>query len=358
MKYEFGNDPAKVEGYKKFWSRESVKRPLIGFSFKSWFPLDEFKASRAWGKDAPLTLDMVVPEDFLDDQETLLREGETIDDDIFRGACPAQMLMWGDAILGSSMRVLPGNVVAEPMNLSWEEIDKIGFDRNSPWCKKYIEFIDVLVKSSAGKYPITHGMLNGPMDYAVTFRGHEQAVMDLLIDPEHISAFLERMGDFFIDITKEAWEHIPLFCGGYYDAQYNLWAPESIARLQEDSVAVMSPDLYGQYLKAVDARISSHFGSAFMHLHATSMMVLDQMLDIPTLHCFEINNDVGGPPVATMIPYFQMVQKAKKSLLIRGSFTSGELRLLMDSLEPTGLYLYIMIADMKEIEILRPIVGF
>jgi hypothetical protein len=300
---------------------------------------------------------MVIPEAFLEDQEALLREGETIEDDILRGACPAQMIMWGDGMLGSSMRVFPGNVVAEPMNLSWEEIEKIRFDRNAPWYKKYIEFIEVLVKHSAGRYPVSHGMLNGPVDYAVTFRGQEQAIFDLMLEPEPTTALLERMGDFFIDVTKETWKHIPLFCDGYFDAQYSLWSPEPITRMQEDALASLSPDLYRDFIKKVDERIASHFGSAFMHLHSTSMMAIEDILDIPTLGCFEINNDVGGPPVATMVPYFQMVQKAKKSLLIRGSFTADEMRLLMDSLEPEGLFLYIMISDRKEMDILRPIVG-
>jgi hypothetical protein len=94
-----------------------------------------------------------------------------------------------------------------------------------------------------------------------------------------------------------------------------------------------------------------------MHLHSTSMMALEEILDIPSLGCFEINNDVGGPPVATMVPYFQMTQKANKSLLIRGAFTADEMRLLMDSLNPEGLFLYIMISDRKEMDVLRPIVG-
>ncbi|MDR0843973.1 MAG: hypothetical protein LBN71_02040 [Tannerella sp.] len=357
MKYEYGNDPAKIERYKKFWSRESVERPLVGFSFKSWFPLDEFKASASWAKDAPLTPNMVIPEDFLEDQEALLREGETIDDDILRGACPAQMLMWGDGMLGSAMKVLPGNVVAEYMNLSWEEMENIHFDRNAPWFRKYIEFIDVLVKHAAGRYPVSHGMLNGPVDYLVTLRGHEQAVFDLMLEPEPTHVFLEKMGDFFIDVTKEAWKRIPLFHGGYFDAQYSLWAPEPITRLQEDALASLSPDIYRDFIKNIDERIGSHFGSAFMHLHSTSMMALDEILDIPTLKCFEVNNDVGGPPVATMIPYFQQIQNAHKSMLIRGSFTPDELRLVMDSLDPEGLYLYIMISDKKEIDVLRPIVG-
>ena len=40
----FGNDAAKIEGYRAFWQRAYVARPLIGFSLKSWFPLQEFAA--------------------------------------------------------------------------------------------------------------------------------------------------------------------------------------------------------------------------------------------------------------------------------------------------------------------------
>jgi hypothetical protein len=141
-----------------------------------------------------------------------------------------------------------------------------------------------------------------------------------------------------------------------YDAQYSLWAPEPITRLQEDALASLSPDIYRDFIKNIDERIGSHFGCAFMHLHSTSMMAMEDILDIPTLKCFEINNDVGGPPLDTMLPYFQMTQKAKKSLLIRGSFTADEMRILMDNLAPEGLYLYIMISDRKEMDILRPIV--
>lgn len=44
----FGNDPAKIEKYVAFWSREDVKRPLVGFTFIGWFPLEEFTACKAW----------------------------------------------------------------------------------------------------------------------------------------------------------------------------------------------------------------------------------------------------------------------------------------------------------------------
>ena len=58
-----------------------------------------------------------------------------------------------------------------------------------------------------------------------------------------------------------------------------------------------------------------------------------------------------------MLPFFRKMQAADRPLLVRGSFTPDELRLLVDSLDPRGLYLYIMVADLAEDEKLRPIVG-
>ena len=44
----FGNDASKIDRYRAFWDRSDVDRPLVGFSFKSWFPLQEYAASAAW----------------------------------------------------------------------------------------------------------------------------------------------------------------------------------------------------------------------------------------------------------------------------------------------------------------------
>jgi hypothetical protein len=87
------------------------------------------------------------------------------------------------------------------------------------------------------------------------------------------------------------------------------------------------------------------------------MFLLDAFLEIAEIQCFEVNNDALGPPVAAMVPHFRKIQRAGKPLLIRGSFTTEEIRMLMDSLEPRGLFLNIMVNDMREIDALRPLAG-
>jgi hypothetical protein len=58
-----------------------------------------------------------------------------------------------------------------------------------------------------------------------------------------------------------------------------------------------------------------------------------------------------------MIPCFKKIQQADRALVIRGSFDPDELRLLMDSLNPEGLLLLVMVKDLHEIDVARPILG-
>lgn len=356
-RHEFGNDPAKVELYRAFWRRANADRPLVGFSIKSWFPLQEFAASAAWQDSDYLTPDMVDPQAFLDDQERQLREGEQMDDDILRGASPSQAVPWLDGMLGARLRILPGSILGEERGLALSELAAMQLDHAGPWYERYMSFIDSLVGRARGRFPVSHGTLIGPCDLAAMLRGHGQHVEDLLFQPEATAAHLRRMGEIFTEITQEAWQRIPLYHGGYYDAQYQIWAPGPIARMQEDASGLYSPTLYRQLLQPVDRFVAGQFASAFIHLHSTSMFLLDAFLEVEGIRLFQVNYEKtsGGPDMAGMIPFFRLIQRAGRPLLVRGSFTPDEARLLVDALDVRGLYVYVMVSDMREVEALRPV---
>lgn len=236
---------------------------------------------------------------------------------------------------------------------------QLQLDQDNPWFKKYVEFADTLVTRAKGRFPVSHGTLLGPTDLFAVFRGHTQSLMDLIDEPEKSREALWHFAEFFKTITETLWQRLPRFCDGYFDAQYQLWTAGPIIRMQEDAVAVYSPKLYRQLVKPIDQYLAKQFANSFMHLHSTSMFLLDDLLAIEGLQCFEINYEVdsGGPDLQGMLPYFQRVQAAGRSLLIRGSFSPDEARMLMDQLDPRGLYMYVMVKDRAEVEQLRSIFG-
>ena len=361
--YPFGNDPAKIERYRRFWAREPVERPLVGFSLKTWFPMYEFAASRAWQGLDHLTPDMIHPEDFIQDQERLLREGEVIEDDILRGACPSQAVQWLPPMLGAPLRILKESTLAPDLNLSWEDedsvhsLENISLDHQNAWFQIYLEFIQVLVRAADGRYPISHGTMSGPSDVAAIFRGHRNMILDFYDRPEKLVPLFYRIQEVFREVLEAQWNITPLFHGGYFDAQYQLWAPGPIVRMQEDAAGLFSPELYRNLLLPVDQEWASHYPCSFIHLHSTSMFILDAMLEIEEIAAFEVNRDVSGPPLDAMIPFYRMIQEAGRPLLVRGSFTSEELGQMLEALTPTGLYLYIMVESLEEIDPLRRVLG-
>jgi hypothetical protein len=89
------------------------------------------------------------------------------------------------------------------------------------------------------------------------------------------------------------------------------------------------------------------------------MFLYGLFLEVQEIRCFQVNYEPhsGGPSIAGMLPAFRQIQAAGRPLLVRGSFTPEELRLLVDSIDPRGLYLYIMVASRAEADTLRPVLG-
>jgi len=261
-------------------------------------------------------------------------------------------------MLGANLCILPGSMLGQERCLSWDELRDIHLDRDNPWYRKYMAFIDTLVHRSAGRYPVSPSPLIGPSDLAAMLRGHTQFVLDLVSEPR-CQDLLQKLGDVFVEITRAAWARIPLFCGGYFDAQYSLWAPGPIARLQEDATGLFSPSLYRKVLQPVDRMAARQFTHAFMHLHPTSLFLLDAFLEVEEIRCFQVNYEPqsSGLSLADMIPYLRRIQQAGRPLVLRGSFTVDEARLLMDQLDSRGLYVYVMVGMQQEVEALSPVLG-
>ncbi len=354
----FGNDPAKLDRYRAFWSRGDASRPLTGFTLAGWFPMQEFAACLPWQPHRYLEPAMISPADFFVDHLRMLREGETMDDDLIRGALPGQLAFpWLAGMLGCKVRILPSTVVGEEMHFDWDRALAVRLDRSSPWHRKYMEYADALVELAAGRFPVSHSAEIGPTDLHAVLRGHTRSLIDLVDEPEKSAELLARLGEIFREATDDIWRRVPLYHGGYFDAQYSLWAPGRIVRMQEDATAVYSPKLYRRFVQPVDREIARHYESSFIHLHSTSMFLLDAFLEIAEIRCFEVNNDALGPGVPAMVPFFQRIQRACRPLVIKGSFTPDELKLLADRLEARGLFLNVMVQSMAEVEPLRRVLG-
>ncbi len=343
----------KTEAYRNFWARGPRERPLIGFSLGGWFPLKSYTALAKFRGGQGIAAEALHPEDFLADYDRLVASWEGVEDDTIRAVAPLPPFPWLEAMLGVSVQVGDEAIWAREEGFAYAALEKLDLSNANPWRRTYLEFVAALRDRYSTRCPVGQPILRGVSDMIAALRGAEQMVFDLHDEPERFRRAARACTDFLVGLVKEQQEVAGTFAGGYEVEQLALWAPDRIIRMQEDGSAFYSPTLYAKYLQEEDARQATAFPYSVIHLHSSSLFLLEKILEIEPLRCIQINKDVGGMDIAEMLPYLKKVQERGKPLMVRGKLDRADLALLRRELTPAGLYLQIVVENAAEANRMR-----
>jgi len=350
---EFGKPKSveeKIEGYMKFWNLEGVKQPLIGFDVGGFFPVQWFGALRDIEETDYLKPEHLIVEKYLSDYTKLYERSASVDDDLIKGVSPIPAIPWMEAMLGCPVEISGESIWGKERNASWEELDDLALFDDNPWLQKYLEFLTALVQNAAGRYPISQPILRGISDMIGALRGNNQALFDTLEAPDRVKDLAVRCTDALIAVTQKQYDIIEPFHGGYLIEQFGMWSPEIIVRLQEDVSAVYSPRTYCDLIQPFDRQVADAFPSCLIHLHNSSLFLIDYFLEVEEIDVFQINRDLVGMSTREMIPYLQKVQQRNRRLLIRGPMSFEDLKLMKENLAPTGLILQIVLNNAEKVD--------
>jgi hypothetical protein len=346
------------EQYKKqhldFWTLAEVKQPLVGFAIgaglDSWSYWQDNKAAQELLNKQQILPEDINPKDFVDDQLKYLESSEQIEDDVCRTAMPLASIPWMEAILGCP-------VLATGVNMkSGEILDRAGslkpipFNPDNPWIIKYLQFIKVYTQAFGKRYPIAQSVLRGPSDLACALMGAENATMALATEPQEMHRLLDYVTDQLVEFLQLQLKHLPKYQGGYVIGQYEIWAPEPAIRIQEDFSVMYSPQLYSDFLKPLDERLAAVTPYNLIHLHASSLFLIDQFLTIPNIRAFQVTKDPGGTRLPDMMSAMLKIQEAGKPLIVKGRFDDADLNLMKSDLSGRGLCIQPVVGGLSEAE--------
>jgi hypothetical protein len=255
-----------------------------------------------------------------------------------------------EAMLGCTVKRGGDSIWAQELHGSWDDLLSIQLDTANPWFAKYLEFIEILQQHFGGVCPVGQPILRGMSDLSAVLRGHSESIIGLIESPEESKKLIDICKRSFLSVIEEQFKRIEPFHDGYFIEQYCLWAPDKIVRLQEDNSALLSPDLLKEFIIEPDRQLAAAFPCSFIHLHTSSLFLLDLFLEIEELDVIQINKDASGMEVDEIIPYFQMVQNAGRRLVIRGPITKEDMKLLSENLSPNGLLIQTIMSNPSEVE--------
>lgn len=327
-----------LQRQRAFWVRAETDRPVLHVThWVGWEPYPPHIK-----RDGTLLLDgdQITP-GLLDPKANLksLRPTHVVDQDMICGWGPYDQC-WTEAFLGCRIVRKGPSVWAETLVSDWDGADQLGWQGRQEWLDELLEVNQVLVDEVKGDYPISQPLLRGPLDMVEAALTSEMLYAGFYENPSQLRGLLERCADLFTAMAQARLAATPSFQGGYVTRyEWGLWAPGTTAQFQADASRNLSTKTYREFLFEIDRRIASAFDYSIIHTHSGSHHILPVLADEPELGAIEVTLDQApyGPLPLSLLPKFQMIQQAGKSLFISGPMKRSELDVLLETLAPAGL---------------------
>ena len=337
------------ERFRRFLEGRCTGGPLMGFFFESYYPLRRYRAARRLppGEYRP---DVLAVEEFAADYERLYALHEAHAGDFLWTGSAFWGVPWVEALAGCA--VVADQGTGSCRSLPREDVrsadDIPCFDTANTWAAKALEFVDALVRWSAGRYPLGTTLMRGMADALSALHGNPDFIFRLLDDPAGQWSIIDRVARIWTAFAEAQLERIPAFCGGVGAFFYNCWLPGRGVALQDDAVALLSPELYRELILPAQRRIIGAFDSCLYHMHPSSFMPIRELCETD-ISVLELHVDVGGPGVRDLLPAYLQIQE-RKPLLIWGELQMDDVKYLVQKLDRRSLALNIVVPDEERAE--------
>lgn len=324
------------------------ERVAMGFFVGDEYPNIRYPSYSDLPDSRPLTPEDFPIEPFLEDCEKLFQQHAACPGDLMWTGTPFWGIPWIEAMLGCPIHYSKEShsITSSALAPDITPKDIPQFSDQNIWVKKLLEYYRALAEHSNGRYPIGTTRIRGLADILAALLGSEAFVMQAVMEPERITALLERITPFYMALMDAQVAAIPLFYGGMGSFYYYNWTPEDTRWHQEDSCMLLSPDLYAQLIEPFDRKIYG-VGKNICHFHSVGGFIpYEQILDLDPL-AVEMHLDSGGPSAEELYTVHSYILKSCP-LIIWGEFTEKDLSWVFNNLPHEGLILSVRVDSADE----------
>jgi hypothetical protein len=338
----------KLDRHRKFLKFGETDRPILGFYIGGWEDLSRYSED----SESLFPKGIINAEDITIEKFYKLYKNYSkcldYDDDFVRTLDPVPSIPWVEAASGCPVKFTGKNF--------WSQ--KIGFERaneslhnipvnDNPWIRKYGDFIRYL----ASEYPehaIGQSILRGPLDILCAMVGDSETIYNLYDEPEFTKNALEKLSDIHNEFLRVQFRNTPKYYDGYAIGVMNMWTPGTTCRIQEDAMAIITPNHYEEFVYDIDVKITSVTEYSLYHVHATGMFVMDKIVQNKNLDIVQVAKDEGDTKIEDLLEGMKKIQNAGKSVLVKGKLNKDDIDLLKKHVDRRALALGCVVNNAKE----------
>ena len=319
-----------------FWERQIIDRPVVQFGLSKppeervpLPPSHHATSAERWldaEYQAQLRLASLSNQEFLGD--TLPIAWPNLGPEIFAAfyGCP---IHFGDY----------GTSWTDPIIHDWAEADKIHLDENNFYWRKLNEMTDVFLEVGRDKFIVGMTDWHPGGDAIAALRNPQDLAMDLITEPEAVKRLLRRVQEDYFRVYDIFYKKLRA-AGQPITTWLSLASNDKWYVPSNDFSAMISKAMFDEFFLpgiAEECRFLTH---SIYHLDGPGALHhLDSLLEIPELDAIQWVPGAGNEGFHRWIPVYRKIQAAGKGIEVICTFQ--ELDLVMETLDPHGLYLLV-----------------
>jgi hypothetical protein len=227
-----------------------------------------------------------------------------------------------NAFLGCSIDFQEDTLWYNPISDDPAKVDQLRIDRDGFYWKWTKEALSYVAAQADGKYIATMPDLIEGLDILSELFGTQEFLMHLIDCPEEIHRLLDQLDDLYFEAYDELARTIKRDDGSVPYMAFNTWGPGRCAKVQCDFSAMISPDMYDEFVAPRIQKQCQKLDYTVYHLDGPdALRHIDSVLAIPELDALQWEPGARGPHTGDKVWWdkvWKKVYAAGKSAFLHG----------------------------------------
>jgi len=247
------------------------------------------------------------------------------------------------AYLGSEPGFGETTIWFEPCIEDPEQYPTIRFDPGNRWWRRQLDLIDAVQRRAAGRYLVGCPDLVENLDVLASLREAQRLMIDMIERPDWVKARLREITDAYFAVYNELYSRLRDADGGMAFWAFSLWGPGRTAKVQCDAGAMISREMFDEFVAPELSRQCAELDYAMFHLDGTqAIQHLDSLVKIEDLDAIEytaqVGVETGGNP--RWWPLYRRILESGKSVQVL-DVRPDEMAPLLDAIGTHGVYIHL-----------------
>jgi len=222
-----------------------------------------------------------------------------------------------------------------------EDVPPLAFDPQNEWWVATVRLAEEGMKRGRGRYLTSFPDLIENLDTVASLVGTMSLLYALIDDPSNVKRLTHEVNDLYFRYYDEFYELLDGPQLGSCFSAFQIWGPGKTAKLQCDFSAMISPEMFAEFVVPDLAEQADRLDFSAYHLDGPNAIChVDELVRIPKLNAIQWTPGAGAPGVGNekWWPMYRRILDAGKGLLLLGT-AYEEVEPLARFLGPDGVYI-------------------